>query len=574
MIFPHALRLDTSTICYLTFIPLIILLLQSLLIKKWFIHGIYIYNIVLIILYSFIVAGETGLYEEWKTKLTYKALLYLQNPGEVVQSARTAVIAGLTVFVVLYSVLGIFVFKWIMKRNDFENRKPRWQAILCFAVMVPVLVIGARGGLQEIPINQSQSYFSEHDILNLTAVNPAFNLYISVFENRQFASENPFNYFDKSTARAMALEAVKMQSDSSIQFLNIAKPNIVLLLLESWSADLIESLGGEAGISPEFAKLEKEGVLFTHVYAGGARSEQGMAAILSGFPPHPYTSITVQPDKYVQLPSLVKSLKNNKYHTSFYFGGQLIYGNIKSYIMFNGFDRVKEVYDFKPGLPKGKLGIHDEYTLTEQLEDLNSERQPFFSMLFTLSSHSPYDQPMQEVLTWGGNERRYINSAYYTDRCLGNFFESAKQQAWYDSTVFILIADHSHNSYRNWHPNSFEYHRIPLLICGNALKPEFKGKKIDFEMSQTDLVATLLRQLKMDHSEFIWSRNVMNPDYNPFAYFMYDYGIGWKVPQGQFIWDHQYQYTREMSLPEDIRIKTENTTKAFLQTVFQDYIDY
>src|SRR5210317_57801 len=104
-------------------------------------------------------------------------------------------------------------------------------------------------------------------------------------------------------------------------------------------------------------------------------------------------------------------------------------------------------------------------------------KQPFFSVVFTLSSHSPYDQPMEKVLDWGGSENEFINSAYYTDRCLGEYFRKASQQEWYDSTLFIILADHSHNSYRHWDVHSPNYRNIPLLLYGNVLKEENKGQK-------------------------------------------------------------------------------------------------
>ena len=129
---------------------------------------------------------------------------------------------------------------------------------------------------------------------------------------------------DQKSADRIISRIYYTPKDSTLQILNIRRPNIVLFILESWSGDLIEDLGGEPGITPEFRKLQKQGILFDQIYASGSRSEQGMASIFGGFPAHPISSITVQPDKFVKLPSLIKDMKQVGYNTSYYFGGQLL----------------------------------------------------------------------------------------------------------------------------------------------------------------------------------------------------------------------------------------------------------
>lgn len=572
--FPAALRLDTATFCYPSFFILTLLTVQYYTRSGWVNRLLRGFNYLLIISYALIIAGEAGIYEEWQSKLNFKALRYLAHPSEVINSAQTRNLVFLFVMFGTLAGAGISLYRrWIAVRRLGEE-KMWWKGLLAFVVFLPILVIGARGGLQQIPINQSQSYYSQHEILNNAAVNSAFNLYISWFENRQFKDTNPFQYMPNEEARSIVDSLFAKPNMAPPHILTTQRPNIIILILESWSADLIESLGGEPGITPEFKNLEKDGILFTQAYAGGKRSEQGMAALFSAFPPHPYTSITVQPDKYRHLPSIVRKINGLGYHSSFYFGGQLIYGNIKSYIIFNEFHRIKEIYDFKLPRKEGKLGIHDEYTLNELIHDLKAEPQPFFAALFTLSSHSPYDQPMEEKLPWGGNERKYINSAFYTDWCLGQFFGQARKQPWYSNTLFILVADHSHNSYRNWHPNSFEYNRIPILFYGKVIKPEWRGRQITKLVSQTDVGTTLLSMLGLSTQEFFWGRDMLNPATPDFTYLTFDYGVGWKIPEGEYIWDHKLQIPFRMTIPPGIHLKHEKHARAFLQTLFQEYLDY
>ena len=434
------------------------------------------------------------------------------------------------------------------------------------------MFIGLRGGIKQIPINQSESYYSDHNILNIASVNNAFNLYISIFENLQNFDHDPYMFMDKASAARIMKNIYYTSTDSTRSILKTKRPNVVLLILESWSADLIEDLGGKPGITPEFKKLEKNGILFDSVYASGSRSEQGMASIFGGFPAHPVSSITVQPDKFVKLPSLVKELMQNGYRTAFYFGGQLIYGNIKSYIIFNGFNQIMEGADFPKALPQGKLGIHDEFTLGYLSGDVGKMKQPFFAALFTLSTHSPWDQPYGKPLDWGDNEHQYINAAYYTDRCLGAFFETAKKQPWYDSTLFILVADHSHNSYRNWHPQSREYHKIPMLFYGNVIRPEYRGTMWHRLGNQHDLAATLLGQLQLPSGKFRFSKNLFNPTAPRFAYYSTEDGVGWVRPNGYFTYEKKsdfYYWWTDPNLPDSIR----QEGKAFLQTVFSIYMN-
>ncbi|HEX7410617.1 MAG TPA: sulfatase-like hydrolase/transferase [Bacteroidales bacterium] len=570
----YSLKLDLATSCYIIFIPFLILLIQSVYSPAWLTILNKVYSAIIIVVSSIITTAELGIYAEWKTKLPYKALLYLEHPSEVFNSASTGNFILLHFLFVLQVVLA-FYFYIKLFYSPITKLKRNLIFSCAFLLVTPILlVLGMRGGFQQIPINQSECYYSKHIILNQATVNSGFNLYISVKENLTNFGKNPFVAYPDSEARAIVKQIYSIPADTTIQILKNNRPNIVLIILESWSADLVESLGGEPGITPQFRKLEKGGILFTSAISSGSRSEQGMASIFGGFPATPFSSITVQPDKSAKLPSLIKEFAGLGYTTSFYFGGQLIYGNIKGYIMTNGFNKIREIYDFGNDVLKGKLGVHDEFVLSRQLSELRTEKQPFFSALFTLSSHSPYDEPMEEVLHWGKNERKYINSAYYTDRCLGEYFEKAKKETWFANTLFILVADHSHNSYRNWDFNSPEYHHIPMLFYGDVLKDEFRGTKCSKMIAHTDIPATILAQLGRDHSKFYWSRNKMNPYSPEFNYFAMDNGLGWIRPSGAWTYDYTTSSVMLNTFPAMEQKKAMKEGKAYLQRVFQEYMDY
>lgn len=570
-VFPHALKLDTATACYLLVLPLFILVIQS--VKPWpFLNVVNkIYTGLMVAFYSLTAVGEMGIYAEWKTKLTYKVVKYLSRPDEIYNSSETWIFFLLLFLWIGFILAGHFGYKrWFFMRIT-ESAKNLYFTLAFFTVASGLLFIGLRGGVQQIPINQSESYFSEHNILNLAAVNNGFNLYLSIFENLGNFKANPYRFMPSERARQIVDGIYKTNSDTTVHILNCKRPNIVMIILESWSADLIESLGGEPGITPEFRKFEKDGLLFEEIYSSGSRSEQGMASIFSGFPSHPISSVTVQPDKIGKLPSLPKQFEDAGYSTAFYFGGQLIYGNIKSYMMYLGFDEIVEGKDFPASIPRGKLGIHDEFTLDYMLTRMKSMRSPFFATLFTVSTHSPWDQPYPKPLKWGDNEREYINAALYTDHCLGEFLTKARREVWYDSTLFVFVADHSHNSYRNWHPQSKEYHRIPMLFYGEVLRPEFRGARWPALGNQHDIASTLLAQLDLPASGFRYSKNLFNPLVPQFAYYSTEDGVGWIRPGAYFTYErggnYYYDWTRPET-PDSVR----NEGKAYLQVVFEDYM--
>jgi phosphoglycerol transferase MdoB-like AlkP superfamily enzyme len=537
-----------------------------------------VYSFILILLFGFITAGELGIYPEWKAKLSAKALLYLRRPDEVATSIPSRVFINLLGIAVLITFAGWYFFRRLVLRYFKRQNIKLKYAVPGFLILLGLLFTGIRGGFGPIPISPSAAYFSNKNFLNHAAVNSGFNLAISILESNKFRFENPFKWHRQDEAERMVEPLLPENTpDSTHVVLNNSRPNIVLILLESWSADLIASLGGEPGITPEFAELEEGGILFTDFYSTGSRSQQAIAAIISGFPATPYTTITENAGKYSQLPSLVKLLSSEGYHTSFYFGGKLTYGNIKAFLYHNEFDRIIEQDDFDPSIPAGRLGIHDEHLFERHLDDFEEITQPFFTIVFTLSSHSPYDQPMEKVLDWGGNENEFINSAYYTDHHLGKYMERAKSQEWYPNTLFIMVADHSHNTYRNWPLTSFEYHRVPLFLYGDVIKQDDRGRRMDIISCNTDITATLLNQLGMDSSPFIWSKDLFNPNTYGYAYFELHYGFGWKTREGQFVyswdWDHYYQKDFAENMDRARQDEFIREGRAYLQVIFQAFLN-
>ena len=290
-----------------------------------------------------------------------------------------------------------------------------------------------------MPINESSVYYSHNPLLNLAAVNGAWHLAHNIY-SAGISSENTFVYMDKETAEAEVKKLYECKQDSFGKILKIDHPNVVILMLESFNADLVEALDGEKNLAPNFNNLVKDGILFTNIYASGSRTDQGIVSVLSGFPATPNLSIMRNIDKSAKLPSINNYFRDQKYTTSFYYGGSTDFSNLNSYLVMSHFENIVDGKKFKDKVKRNKWGVHDEYVLQRQVEDLNKTSQPFFSVLMTLSCHEPFDQPGEKIFPETDLPNQFRNSASYTDKSLGDYFEQAKKQPWFNNTLFILVA--------------------------------------------------------------------------------------------------------------------------------------
>jgi phosphoglycerol transferase MdoB-like AlkP superfamily enzyme len=578
--FWSALPLDIATASFMLALPAIYMFVSYAIDKETLFAPLRWYFYLMVAVYNLAAFGDIGIYGEWRTKLSYRALLYLQNPSEVINTAETE---HTLLLIVLWSVFTV-LFCWLYTKlvePDFteseekEDYKPNVYVLSgSFVLVLGMLFLGMRGGLNEIPITSSKVYYSSHKFANEMCVNPAYYLVENILNSKKVETRAHFNYMDMESAKRRTESLHEIACDSTVNILKIERPNIVVILLESWSADLIESLGGEPGITPNFRELEKDGLLFTNIYASANRSQHAMSSLFGGLPGMPVTTITNHPDKYYAVPSLVKKMDSIGYHTSFYFGGELNYGNILSYLRYNEFDEIVEGKDINKGFFKGKLGYHDTDVMPWYVEQLSRYEQPFFSTLFTQSSHSPYDYPkIFEEIEWPAIEKQYVNSGYYTDIAIGMFMEKAKQQEWYDSTLFVFVADHSHATYKNHRMESFDHHKIPMLIYGEPLQDSLRGMTFDKICGNTDLPATILAQLGMKHDEFIWSKDVFGKCYKPFAFFELNNGLGWKTPEGEFVYSNTGVYIKN-TLPEAVRDSVVKDGKAYMQYHFDLFNSY
>ena len=323
-------------------------------------------------------------------------------------------------------------------------------------------------------------------------------------------------------------------------------------------------------LMPKGKLKTKEGLLFTSVYSSGFRTDQALVSALSGFPAQPNKSIIRFPAKAIQLPSIASSLKPLGYNSTFYYGGEIGFANMNTYLVNSGYDQTISIDDFGSDKMNSKWGAHDEYVLDKLLQDLRNQPSPFFVTLLTLSTHEPFEVPVATPFDQGKNEsEKFRKSAWYTDQCLDVFFREARKQPWYQQTVFVLMADHGHRLPLNRDYFDPLSRRIPLLITGGALKKEFRGRQVDVLANQHDLPSTLLQNMGVKDEAFTWSVNILAQERKNYAYLSQDMAISFLTPSAHCL----------LPLQPGIPALGDNTesfndSKAFLQRLYGDFIRY
>jgi phosphoglycerol transferase MdoB-like AlkP superfamily enzyme len=312
----------------------------------------------------------------------------------------------------------------------------------------------------------------------------------------------------------------------------------VFVILESWSASVVGCMSDTKGITPNFDKLAVDGYLFQNIYATNTTSEIGNTSIFSGYPAIPEVAISLEPEKNRKLPAINQTLKKSGYTSHYLFSGDLKYGNIQGYLTQHQFDELADENNFPSDLTKGKLNYFDEDLYDLFLQKISKTKEPFMHCAFTGSIHSPFDYPKRTGWQkWKGKEEAYMNSVFYADWAIGQFMEKAKKEKWYKNTIFIFVADHGHHSHTITSPNQSAFFRIPLLLVGEPLKKEFRGKSCNTIGSQSDIAATLLHQLRHPNSNFKFSKDLLSPNVKSFAFHATIRGYGFVSEKGSCLYN-------------------------------------
>lgn len=565
-IFGYGLKMDISTACYLLMIPGLLFAFVHLIplrLANKFILG---YTLFFLLVGAFLAVLDVGLYPHWGTRVNITAFNYIDDP--VAMSASVSV-ADLIFALVVIGVL-VFGFRLLYLKmfpdGVIGEKKGHWGTSFIQLFIVATLIIPIRGGLDTSPLNLSSVAFSQKLYVNQAATNYLWNFAKSVEKRKRLS--NPCLYMDKPQSEAVFDRFVKANGPAErpqlIKRDQQKQPNVILIILESFSNKIIAPLGGMHGICPNLDSLCTKSTVFTNFYSTGNRSDRGISAILGGYPSLLSTSIMVYPEKSRSLTLLPEYFNRHGYNTSFYYGGDINFYNLKTFVLQSKCAQMITKSDFPAKLGRmSKWGVPDGYLFEKALKDLETEKEPFMKTIYTVSSHPPYDVPFSKIK---GNsvDEKYLNSVAYTDSCLGEFIEGIRKLPSWKNTLFIVTADHGTLSPGPTDITETASYRIPLIWSGGVVD---SLQRIETVTQQVDFGVSLVHQLgwEADSSKFAKDFFISRP----FAFYMLDTGWGYVTPDGEYYFD---QNSRDFVRKPNGKEIDLSFSKAYMQVLHDDFI--
>lgn len=524
----HGLTMDISTAGYVTALPLLLALVSLWwrnLPLRWVLWP---YLTVVAVLLAVIIGGDTVLYEFWKFKLNAAIFGYMQNPEGATSSVSPLFIITRVGGILLLAVLA----GWLLLRRTpvhFPAVRRRLVHTVLLVLCGGALFVGIRGGVQQGVMNVGVAYYSPSLFLNHAAVNPAFSLLSSLSKTKDFGGQ--FNWQDdKSLARSFEGLYPGETEDIQDTLLRVKRPNVLVVLMESFGSKFVHELGGLPDVAPGMSRLIPQSIFWTRFYSNSFRTDRGTVSAFSGWVSYPTVSLMRLPEKLNHLPSLARSLQREGYHTGYLYGGDITIMNKKGYLVATGYRQFTSAADFpKRETSESKWGANDSVTARRTYEMIAGGQmpEPWHMTFQTLSSHEPFEVPYHRL------SDKKLNAFAFTDHCVTTLIDSLRNTPQWDNLLVILIPDHGFLYDLTY--ESPEFFHAPMLWLGGAIR---EPRRMEVLMNQSDLAATLLSQMGISHTDFPWSRNVLSRNYRyPFAYSSFPSGILFADSTGVSVFD-------------------------------------
>ncbi len=518
----HALVLDAAASSYILGIVFVFWISGMILQKRFLATAAWWYMVFIVAIVTFIHVVDLGLYAEWGSKINHKAIACLGYPKQAVAATLSSPLWLLSGIWVAESALVLYVYrKWV-----HPMPVPKGHVALKIVVSVlfaALLFAGSRGGLQPQPVRKGDVYFSNNPMINQASANSFWN-FINVLASPDANNRQAYQYTTDNAAVEIVREFMAVKGDSATRLFTLQKPNFVVVMLESFSAEVVGAYGAPYGATPVLDSLAANGLMFSGFYATGFRTDQGLVALETGFPAQPKTAVIYRYGKFERLPSLASRLVKAGYSTGYYSAGDNSFANTDAFLLSAGYQLISGEERMKIGR-RALFGGYDDELFSFYLNEPR-QPEPFYNIMATIVSHEPFDADVDPFREGNSLLDKYINTVHFTDAAVGKFLNEAEKQSWFNNTVFILLGDHAHRMPLGRKAWEVERHQIPFIVFGNPLKSNFRGVVWPKTACQTDFPNFIAGQIGVSADGFVWGKDFMQQGAPSVAFYTYDDGIG------------------------------------------------
>jgi phosphoglycerol transferase MdoB-like AlkP superfamily enzyme len=478
---------------------------------RFWLFAFVIFMYVLLILQNGI--SEYFFWNEFGVKYNFIAVNYLIYTNEVIGNIMQSY-PVIPIFSALFLISGTVTYFILKKSRIYIDEIPDFKTkfkisgiyiVLFFVSLIAVPALSKTENSKNIFVNELQS-------------NGLYKFYLAFQNNKldyfkfykTLPAEKAYSILKQHYTTASGGTYRKIKSDSLE-----SHKNVVLITIESYSAEFLKSYGNTQNITPFTDSLAQKSLQFTNLYAAGNRTVRGLEAVTLCLPPTAGESVVKREDNKNKF-STGNIFKQKGYTIKFMYGGDAFFDNMQDFYSGNGY----EIVDKSNFAPKeitfsNVWGVCDEDMYNKAIKIMNQEakqNKPFFDHIMTVSNHRPFTFPNNKI-DISGDAKSRNGGVKYTDYALRKFFAMARKQPWFQNTVFVIVADHCASSAGKTQLPLDKY-RIPAFIYSPGTKPA----KYNQLMSQIDLMPTLFGLLHFGYDSKFYGEDVLKPDYKPRAF--------------------------------------------------------
>ena len=479
---------------------------------RFWLFAFVIFMYVLLILQNGI--SEYLFWNEFGVKYNFIAVNYLIYTNEVIGNIMQSY-PVIPIYTVLFLVTGIVTYFILKKSKTYVEEIPNFKTKLKISGIYVVLFLVS---LIAIP-TLAKTENSKNVFVNELQANGLYKFYLAFQNNKldyfkfykTLPNEKAFAILKEQFPTISGENTTRIIKNDSLE----SHKNVVLITIESYSAEFLKSYGNYKNITPFLDSLSQKSVQFTNLYAAGNRTVRGLEAVTLCLPPSPGESIVKREDNKNKF-STGSIFKQKGYGVKYMYGGDAFFDNMSDFYSGNGYEIVDQSKFNSDEITFSNVwGVCDEDMYTKAVEIMNheaKENKPFFNHIMTVSNHRPFTYPNNKIDIPGDIKSRN-GGVKYTDYALRRFFAMASKQPWFQNTVFVIVADHCASSAGKTQLPLDKY-RIPAFIYS----PGIKAEKYHQLMSQIDLMPTLFGLLHFNYESKFYGQDVLKSDYKPRAF--------------------------------------------------------